>query len=103
MDITDLIIIFIFMSQAWTILGILLVGAEILDGNMFAFPIGVAALVMAFLIHGQNEFWFGEIIFFESWRGVLIGFSFLSVISVGALKYIFRLSVKKKASDINKY
>ena len=103
MDIYYSIDYWMFLPQVWLILGILLVGVELLDGNMISLPIGVASFLMAVVIYGQNNMWLGDTAFVESWRGVLFLFSVLALVSVGILKYLFQFRLRKKNTDINEY
>ena len=93
----------LFQPEVWIILGILLAGAELVTGVMVALPLGVASFLTAALIYAQENLWFGDFVFFETWRGVLFAFAILSVISIGILKYVFQTQVKKKQKDISDY
>ncbi len=93
----------VYVTEVWLIIGLVLIIADIFLGfNFFVLPIGIAALIVAFLIFGENGALFGSVILFDSWRDVIIWFAGLSVASVGLLKLIFQRS-RKDSSDINKY
>tara|TARA_B100000315_G_C14567351_1_gene583653 strand:- start:533 stop:844 length:312 start_codon:yes stop_codon:yes gene_type:complete len=92
-----------FLPEFWLILGIVLIISELLWGDMIILPIGVAAIAMSVIILGQENLWFGDFELLENWRHVLIAFAVLSVVSIGLLKYLFQVRLKKKTPDINEY
>ena len=92
----------VFLPQIWVVICIFLVVVELFDGNMVALPVGVAAIIMAAAIHGQNELWFGDFVLFDSWRTVMFYFATLSLVCIGLLKYFFQFRLKKN-DDVNEY
>ena len=103
MDVYGDISYWIFKSEPWIILGIILIMLDIFIGfNFFILPVGISALIISGIIYAQVNTWFGESLIFETWTGILIGFSVLSIISIGIIKLIFQNS-KKSQSDINQY
>jgi len=70
--------------------------------GLFVLPIGVSALILSGIIYAQDEMLFGGLIIFETWKGLLITFSVLSIISIFLIKKIFQ-NTKKSQSDINQY
>ena len=91
----------IFEPYTWLILGLLVIIIDIFLGFVLL-PFGIAALVIAGLIFSDQNMIFGDFIFFETWRDVLIYYAVLSLCSVGMIKLIFQKS-KKGKSDINQY
>lgn len=93
----------LFQPEAWIILGLVLIIADILIGfGMVILPIGVAALLIAALLYGHSGPLFGDADLFPSWRAVLIWFASLSIVAVGLIKGLFQRS-RKNGTDINKY
>lgn len=94
----------LFKPEAWALLGLLLIGFEMLVGNLFALPIGVACLFVAGMTYGQEEMWYGDTVLFETWRQILIAFAVLSVLSVGIIKFLVqKKSPDDEDDDINQY
>lgn len=93
----------VFKPELWIILGIILIALDILFGyDFFVLPVGVSALILSGIIYATVNVWFGEFVPFETWKGVLIWFSVLSIISVGIIRFFFQRS-KKQQPDINRY
>ena len=92
----------VFQAKVWVILGFILIIVDIYLGSFFILPIGIAAFLISGLILAQNQLWFGDYIFLESWRDIAIYFAILSVISIGIIKLIFEKRFKKEP-DINEY
>ena len=93
----------VFKPELWIILGIILITLDIFIGfEFFVLPVGVAALILSGIIYATINVWFGEFVPFETWKGVLIWFSVLSIISVGIIRFFFQRS-KKQQPDINRY
>ena len=93
----------VYVPEVWLILGLFLIISDIFVGfNFFVLPIGIAALIVAFLIFGENRSLFGSVYLFDSWRDVVIWFAALSVAAVGILKLLFQRRDKDQP-DINKY
>ena len=93
----------VYVTEVWIILGLVLIVADVFLGfNFFVLPIGIAALILAFLVYSENNALFGSIVLFDNWRDVIIWFSALSVASVGLLKIVFQRK-NKSEPDINKY
>ncbi len=93
----------VYVPEVWLILGLTLIIADIFLGfGFFVLPVGVASLIVAFLIYGENNGIFGPVILFDSWRDVLIWFAGLSVASVGLLRVVFQRR-NKDQPDVNKY
>ena len=92
----------VFQAKVWVILGFVLIIVDIFLGSFFILPIGIAAFFISGLILAQNQFWFGDYIFFETWRDIVIYFAIISVVSVGIIKFIFEERFKKEP-DINGY
>lgn len=95
--------IWAFKPQIWIILGILLVIADIFLGyDFFVLPTGVAAFIIAAILYGQKEQWFGDAILFETWHDIGLAFAVLSVASIALLKFGLQRN-KKEEPDINDY
>lgn len=93
----------IFLPEAWVILGILLIAAELFDGNMIALPLGITALAIALLIYGQSALWFDDTVLFETWRQVLMVYAGLAVIMVAIIRFVFQRKRKAQEKDVNDY
>jgi membrane protein implicated in regulation of membrane protease activity len=92
----------VFQAKIWVIFGLILIIVDVFLGSYFILPIGIAAFFIGGLIIAQNQLWFGDFIFFETWRDIAIYFSVLSVISIGIIKLLFEKQFKKE-TDINEY
>lgn len=93
----------VFKPELWIILGIVLIALDIFIGfEFFVLPVGIAALILSVIMYATINVWFGDSVPFETWKGVLIWFSGLSIISVGVIRFFFQKS-KKRHPDINKY
>ena len=103
MSIYTSITYWIFMPEVWVILGILLIAADFTIGADFVIlPIGISALIMAFLIQAQESLWFGDTLLFNTWSQLIMWFAGLSVVSVAIIKFAFQRR-RKDEPDINKY
>lgn len=103
MEIYLFLVDFLFQYQAWIILGIILIIADIWAGfDIIILPIGVAALLLATMLYGETHEVFGDSELFTSWRIVLIWFAGLSIVSVVLIR-IFLQRSRKGDPDINKY
>ena len=87
-------------AQVWVIIGIVLVIVEVLTGGMIALPVGVSAICMAGLLYADHLSWLGDSPMLKEWEDILIVFAVLTVVSTGALRFLFQ---RKDESDINKY
>ena len=92
----------IFQSKVWVILGFTLIIIDIFLGSFFILPIGVAAFLVSGLIFAQNQTWFGDFMFFETWRGIAVYFAIFSIISIALIRLIFQRRIKGQ-TDINEY
>ena len=92
----------VFQAKVWVILGFILIIVDIFLGSFFILPIGMAAFLISGLILAQNQLWFEDFIFFETWRDIAIYFAIFSVISIGLIKLLFGKRSKNKP-DINEY
>lgn len=91
-----------FQPEIWVILAILLVGADILLGlQFFVLAIGVAALLLSGVLFAQQNLWFGDALVIETWRGVGVWFSALSLVSIFLIKLVLRW--RRGQPDINEY
>ena len=102
MDLYTELAYWVFQAKVWVILGFILIIVDVFLGSFFILPIGIAAFFISGLILAQNQLWFGDYMFFETWRGIAIYFAILSVMSIGIIKLIFEKRFKKEP-DINKY
>ena len=93
-----------FKPEVWLILGILLVLADIFLGyDFFVLPVGAAALLVSLIVYAQQDGWFGEeTVFLDDWHEVGFLFAFLSVISIGVIRFLWQRN-KKEQPDINDY
>ena len=88
--------------ELWLILALVLVGADIVFGfQYFVLSIGVAALLLAGVLFGQQNLWFGDAVEIETWRGVGVWFAVLSVASIFLIKFLVRK--RRGPPDINEY
>ncbi|MEO9903387.1 hypothetical protein [Nisaea sp.] len=93
----------VFLPEAWVILGILLIAAELFDGSMIALPLGIAALAIAVLVYGQSALWFNETVLFETWRQVLMIYAGIAVVMVAIIRFVFQRRRKVEEEDVNDY
>ena len=97
------LIYWMLAPEFWLILGILLIIVDFTIGAaLFLLPIGLAAILMSGLLVSQEGLWFGDVIFFETWRQIIIWFSLLSVAFVGVIRFLFQRARRGQA-DINEY
>jgi len=93
----------VFQPESWEILSIILIILDISVGlGLFVLPIGVASIILSGVIYAQTERLFGDFIIFETWKGLLIMFAVLSIVSIFLIKKIFQ-NTNKNRSDINQY
>ena len=84
--------IWIYLPEAWAILGLGLAVTEVVIGGMVALPLGFAALVVAGLM------WAGLV---TSWQLAVVIFGVLGIIAALVAKKVIRDT--EKAPDINDY
>ena len=97
------LIYWMLVPEFWLIVGILLIIVDFTIGAaLFLLPIGLAAILMAGLLLSQEGLWFGDLIFFETWRQIIIWFSLLSVAFVGVIRFLFQRA-RRGQPDINEY
>ena len=92
----------VFQLKVWLILGFGLIIIDIVLATFFLLPIGIAAFLVGGLILVQNQLWFGDVVFFETWHDIMIYFAVLSVVSIGIIRVIFQKR-RKNTADINEY
>ena len=93
----------ILTPEFWLIAGILLIVVDFTIGAaLFLLPIGLAAILMACILFAQEGLWFGDVVFLDTWRQIIIWFSLLSVAFVGVIKFLFQ-RVRRGQADINEY
>ena len=94
----------LLQAEVWIILGIILIIVDIVVGfSLIILPVGIAALLLAALLYGESQQFFGEhSALFPSWRVVLVWFAGLSILSVGLIRFVFQRS-REDGPDINKY
>jgi membrane protein implicated in regulation of membrane protease activity len=103
MEVYSAMAYWMFRPEIWVILGILLVMADIFVGlAFFLLPVGLAALIVAPMLFGQQSGWYGEFVLFETWRDVSYWFAGLSVLSIGIVKVVFQRNAATN-DDINEY
>ena len=86
----------LFQPQAWIILGIILVIADIFLGyGLFILPFGISAFIISAIIFADKHVYIKEI-------NVLIYYSAISIISIFIIKKLFQKKLSKQ-SDINDY
>ena len=93
----------LFEPEVWLILGLVLIALDIFVGmQFFVLSPGLASFIVGGLLQAQLSGWFGDSLLFETWRGLLIWWAVLSVLSIGLVRKLFQ---KKNAdqSDINEY
>lgn len=97
------LIYWILSPEFWLIVGILLIIVDFTVGAaLFLLPIGLAAILIAGLLLSQERLWFGDVLFLETWRQIIIFFSVLSVAFVGVIRFLFQRARREQA-DINEY
>lgn len=93
----------VFRYEVWIILGIALIGLDLLVGlNFFALALGTAALTLAALVFVETEIWYADVLLLGNWRDAAIAYAVASVAEVYLIKRFFKRSVDDKP-DINKY
>jgi membrane protein implicated in regulation of membrane protease activity len=93
----------LFQPQAWIILGITLVIADIFLGyGLFILPFGISAFIISAIIFADKHVYIKEINVLENWKDVLIYYSAISIISIFIIKKLFQKKLSKQ-SDINDY
>ncbi|HAE02091.1 MAG TPA: hypothetical protein DCL95_10860 [Rhodospirillaceae bacterium] len=93
----------LFQAEAWLILALVLIIADIIVGlDFFVLPVGVAAAIVSALLFAESRFWFSDTILLESWREVLIAFAILSVAAIFLIRKLFQRH-NADTPDINQY
>jgi membrane protein implicated in regulation of membrane protease activity len=91
------------VPEVWVILAIVLVAADLLIGmDFFVLSVGIASLIISGLLWIQQNGLTGDFSFFATSRQIALGFSVLSLASIGLIKYVFQKKSKQEP-DINKY
>ncbi len=98
----------LLQPETWLILGLILVGLEILvDGSWAIFlPLGVASLVNGGLIYAHNTWlpgWMPGLALLDNWAATLLSYLVLAVIATIALRYYVRHRKIDNTPDINQY
>ena len=102
MGVFSAILYWVFLPEAWVILALVLVCADILLAfDFFVLSIGIAALILAGLLFMQNNLWLGDAILFETWRDIALWFTGLSIGSTILIRRM--LQYRQAHSDINEY
>lgn len=83
------------------ILGLVVIIIDIFLGFILL-PFGISALLIAILIFSDQNLILGDFVFFETWRDILLYYSLLTFMALGALRVFVRKRKKGKA-DINDY
>ena len=85
--------------EAWIIIGILFVGAELLLGTgYFSLTLGSGALILGLVLLAQE---FGAVKVVSDWKDVSYLYGFATLASIGLLRAFARK--RGKQHDINKY
>jgi len=94
-----------FDPQVWIILGILLIIADVFLGyDFFVLPTGVAAFIIAAVLHGQEAQWIEGTVLFSTWHQVMISYAVLSILSIVGLRFVLQRKRKNNVEeDINDY
>lgn len=92
----------LFQAKVWIILGLVLVIADVFLGTLVLLPVGIAAFLVGGLIIIQRQLWFGDFVFFENWRDIMVYFAVLSVLSTLAMRFWFKRH-RSDQPDINEY
>lgn len=94
----------LFLPQVWLIAGIILILAEVLDGNMIFFlPFGLASLCNSALVSMQGSLSLPGFLVLEEWSDTLIALAIFAVIASLILRLVSRGRARKKDGDINEY
>ena len=101
MDIYLSIDYWLFEPHFWLLVGILLIISDIFLASFFLLPIGVSAVLMAALIYFEHQHIIDAALF-SSWRGILVSFAMLSVLSIFIIQSFVRIR-RKNQKDINQY
>ena len=102
----------LFHPEAWLILGILLVLADLLFGlNYFLLPLGAGSFLTAGLVMIGNSMmsetnlinggWASSVLIFESWQDLLYWFAGFSVFCTVLMRIFFKKTQEER--DINDY
>ena len=102
MDIYLVLSYWIFQPYAWIILGLSIVIIDIFFLGFVLLPFGISSLLIAALIFCDQRMVWGELVLFETWRDILLYFALLSLVSLGVIKLLVKMSNKGNV-DINEY
>ena len=103
MGLAETLSYWIFLPEIWLILAVVLIGADILFGfDFFVLSLGVAALILAGLLFGQESLWPDGPEIFETWRDIGLWFAGLSVAAILAIRVILYRG-RRTGPDINEY
>ena len=93
----------LFQPQAWIILGIVLVIADIFLGyGLFVLPFGISAFIISAIIFADKHIYIEEMNILEDWKDVLIYYSAISILSIFIIKKLFQKKLADQR-DINDY
>ena len=101
MDIYLVLSYWIFQPYVWIILGLSIVIIDIFLGFVLL-PFGISSLVIGALIFCDQRMVWGEFVLFETWRDILLYFALLSLVSLGVIRLLVKMSNKGNC-DINEY
>ena len=77
----DYLFIFIFIFQAWIIVGIAFLVFEILDGSgIFFLPLGLSSFVTSSYVFALKNMFLPSIIFFDKWYEILLLWALLGLL-----------------------
>ena len=97
------LLIFIFVFQAWIIVGIAFLILELFDGSaIFFLPLGLSSFVTSSYVFDLKNMFLPSILFFDQWYEILLLWALL-----GLLISLLLVRFWKKASttddDLNNY
>ena len=102
MDIYLVLYYWIFQPYVWVILGLSIVIIDIFFLGFVLLPFGISSLFIAALIFCDQRMVWGEFVLFETWRDILLYFALLSLVSLGVIRLLVKMSNKGNV-DINEY
>ena len=103
MDIYYSLDYWLFIPQVWLIVGIVLIASELLDGSaIFFLPFGIAATVLALIIHLVDTERLSYEFLATTWYLLLVQWTLMAVI-LSAVIASWRRSRALSGKDINDY
>ena len=100
----DYLLIFIFVFQAWIIVGIAFLILELLDGSaIFFLPLGLSSFVTSSYVFALKNMFLPSILFFDKWYEILLLWALLGLLISFLLVKFWKKGSSITDDDVNNY